>query len=247
MNSARTCGGGSEASAARSLPTIYVDAYIAATRLEIEDDTQIVLKYPNRFLFLIASEIRVGKNVTITWDRSLNNAPDPPNAPEKRQTAASPVLDDGRTPGLWGIAGEAGIDGAKSYEDDPARTAKGYHDGTDGPEVELWTLSLQGRPIIDVQDRTEPGVVPGARVGTVGMGLLGPMQCQIPCGGGNALGATVQVAMVVMGAEVTMEELGETVATGPVPYICTTSRCYDIRSRLFGERGWRTQGPGRAR
>jgi hypothetical protein len=84
---------GSEASAARSLPTIYVDAYIAATRLEIEDDTQIVLKYPNRFLFLIASEIRVGKNVTITWDRSLNNAPDPPNAPERRPTAASLVLD----------------------------------------------------------------------------------------------------------------------------------------------------------
>ncbi|RDK40929.1 hypothetical protein M752DRAFT_267254 [Aspergillus phoenicis ATCC 13157] len=117
---------GRELTTTHSLPTIYVDAYIAATQLKIEDDTQIVLKYPNKFLFLIAKEIQVGKDVTITWDRSLNNAPDPPNPPEKRPTAATPIRDDERTPGLWGVAGEMGIDGAKGYEDDPARTTKAY-------------------------------------------------------------------------------------------------------------------------
>lgn len=100
---------GRELTTTHSLPTIYVDAYIAATQLKIEDDTQIVLKYPNKFLFLIAKEIQVGKDVTITWDRSLNNAPDPPNPPEKRPTAATPIRDDERTPGLWGVAGEMGL------------------------------------------------------------------------------------------------------------------------------------------
>ncbi|KFZ24502.1 hypothetical protein V502_01018 [Pseudogymnoascus sp. VKM F-4520 (FW-2644)] len=152
---------------------MVVDSYIVARTLRLEDNLLIILDYPNLYLTIIAEEVIVGQNVTITWERPMQHTSrklDPPGKPPK---ADPPFWEDGTTPGLWGVTGQRGIDGIKGFEDDPRRSSKGYLDGADAPEIELWTLSLKGRPVVDVggQDGGQGG--PGQDGGDGGDGSTG--------------------------------------------------------------------------
>jgi lysophospholipase L1-like esterase len=110
-------------------------AYWAATSIVIADDTTIILQPPHLFLVMIAPQIKIGRNVTITWQREVKTVPDPPDPPlrppqEPRST--SRYASKGK-PGVPGGPGGPG------WEGDP------------GPEIEIWTLNMEGdNPVLDV-------------------------------------------------------------------------------------------------
>lgn len=132
--------------------TVGVNAYIVAQTLNLADNTNLVLRYPNAYLTIIAEHITVGNNVTITWERPALTQPTTPAKPAKKPTAAISTT-------LTGINGETGTPGTKGFED-VRTTGKGVLDGLDAPEIELWTLDLSGHPAIDV--RGEDGVQGGS-------------------------------------------------------------------------------------
>lgn len=115
------------------------DAYWAATRIELAEDTLVILRYPNQFLTVICEELVVGRNVTFTWDKpgpeSDSKKPDPADNGQDRETSTE----------LWGLDGGPGAPGAPGNKGADAKNA---------PELELWMLALTGRPIFifDGQD-----------------------------------------------------------------------------------------------
>ncbi|MCM3140877.1 IPT/TIG domain-containing protein [Brevibacillus sp. MER 51] len=137
---------------------ISVDtAYWAASEIYIEDGTNVILKYPQRYLIIIAEKLTVGQNVTFTWERPYRYVPakrqkplTPPDAPMSSTLSGIPG-----TPGTSGLPGDRGFDGAAA------------------PELELWVLDMAGRPHFDLkgQDGTQGG--PGQDGGDGGRGGKG--------------------------------------------------------------------------
>ncbi|GEC87710.1 IPT/TIG domain-containing protein [Brevibacillus brevis] len=137
---------------------ISVDtAYWAASEIYIEDGTNVILKYPQRYLIIIAEKLTVGQNVTFTWERPYRYVPakrqkpaTPPDAPMSSTLSGIPG-----TPGTAGLPGDRGFDGAAA------------------PELELWVLDMAGRPHFDLkgQDGTQGG--PGQDGGDGGRGGKG--------------------------------------------------------------------------
>lgn len=115
-------------------------AYWAASTIEIADNTNIILQQPHIFLVLIANEIIIGENVVITWQR--DDKPDPvrpdPPPPRGPQPKATEYLD-----GANGLPGFDGTD-VKRWTGPGA----GWN-GDDGPEIEIWTLSMNRCPRVD--------------------------------------------------------------------------------------------------
>jgi beta-glucosidase/6-phospho-beta-glucosidase/beta-galactosidase/lysophospholipase L1-like esterase len=139
--------------------TVTIDvAYWVGTWIELEDDTTIILKYPNQYLFIIAEKLKVGRNVTFTWEQTIDEGL-PQKLPKPAKKPQAPTPD-----GLWGVTGEPGENGVNG--------GRGP-DGKDAPELELWTLEMTGRPIFDLkgQDGFQGG--PGQDGGDGGDGSKG--------------------------------------------------------------------------
>ena len=134
---------------------IVADAYIVAHTLNLAAGTNIILRYPNRYLTIIAENIIVGPNVTITWERPKPYTTVKPAKPAKPATAPESTT-------LTGITGTAGTAGTKGFED-VRTTGKGVLDGLDGAEIEVWTLDLTGHPAVDVRGQNGTPGWPGRR------------------------------------------------------------------------------------
>jgi len=113
-------------------------AYFAAQTLVLADNTTVVLQYPHQYLTLIAEKIIVGQNVTFTYERpnpaSAVESYPPGSKPGKPAQPPAPEESVG-TPGTQGTSGRHGGIGWA---------------GTSAPEIELWTLDLQGSPRFDL-------------------------------------------------------------------------------------------------
>ncbi|MGG3806346.1 SGNH/GDSL hydrolase family protein [Metabacillus fastidiosus] len=118
-------------------------AYWVATEINIQDNTTVVLKQPQRYLILIAEKITVGQNVTFTWERPTKASPAKPWKPATPSQAPTSST-------LTGINGTNGIHAVKG--------GRGP-DGHSAPEIELWVLEMNGRPAFDLrgQDGTRGG------------------------------------------------------------------------------------------
>jgi len=153
-------------------------AYWAATSIVIADETMIVLQQPHRFLVLIAEEIEVGEGVSITWQREVKSIPAPPPTPPRPKQVVEWATSHYATNGTPGEPGTQGGPGDA---------------GSLGPEIEIWTLSMQGEsPLLDVsgQDGFDGGR--GGNGGPGGHGQPGQRRgpkCKPPAGtagwGGN--------------------------------------------------------------
>ncbi|WP_026565012.1 SGNH/GDSL hydrolase family protein [Bacillus sp. UNC41MFS5] len=123
---------------------INVDtAYWVATEINLQDNTTVVLKQPQRYLILIAEKITVGQNVTFTWERPSKSSPaklGKPGTPPQVSTSTTLV-------GITGTNGKHGDKGGRGP------------DGNSAPELELWVLDMIGRPAFDLrgQDGTTGG------------------------------------------------------------------------------------------
>ncbi|MCQ6559353.1 SGNH/GDSL hydrolase family protein [Paenibacillus mendelii] len=130
--------------AKRSLTTVPVHtAYWAAQEVHLADNTTVILKNPQKYLVILAEKITVGNNVTFTWER-------PPIQKPAKRKKLSPPADRSMSTTLSGITGTDGLPGVKGEP--------GW-DGTDGPELEVWVLEMNGRPAFDLrgQDGTAGG------------------------------------------------------------------------------------------
>ncbi|MBT2687376.1 SGNH/GDSL hydrolase family protein [Bacillus sp. ISL-47] len=128
----------------RSTNTVPIDtAYWAAEEIDLEDNTLVILKYPQKHLIILAEKITVGKNVTFTWERPNIQKPAKPAKKSQVQGFQTSTTLGGITgkDGIAGIKGEPGLDGA------------------DAPELEIWMLELNGSPAFDLrgQDGTQGG------------------------------------------------------------------------------------------
>ncbi|PGY09073.1 IPT/TIG domain-containing protein [Bacillus sp. AFS031507] len=118
-------------------------AYWVATEINIQDNTTVVLKQPQRYLILIAEKITVGQNVTFTWERPTKASPAKPwkpGTPPQAPTSSTLV-------GINGTNGTHGVKGGRGP------------DGHSAPEIELWVLDMTGCPAFDLngQDGTAGG------------------------------------------------------------------------------------------
>ncbi len=114
------------------------DCYWAASRIEIAANTTVLFQYPNMYLTVLCDELIVGENVTFTWEFP----PEPRGALRKvipfhnrPDVLRPPTPETPRKPGEAGLPGLPGI----------APGAPG-HAGMDAPELELWTLKMEGTP-----------------------------------------------------------------------------------------------------
>ena len=113
-------------------------AYLVANELVFQDNTNVVLLYPNMQCVIICKKLTVGNNVTFTWQRptpdpaSLPHTPGTPNKPSAQPIATT--IDSPAT----GTAGTAGAGGG---------SAPG---GNNAPAIEIWTLTMNGSPAIDL-------------------------------------------------------------------------------------------------
>jgi hypothetical protein len=122
------------------LGTVPLDtAYFVAQTVTFADNTVVVLARPHRYLTFIAERIIVGKGVTFTYEQPIPQSTvlswSPEDRPPPRGKAPTPD-------GLWGVTGdpgENGLDGGDGWA------------GVDGPELELWTLELDGSPVFALQ------------------------------------------------------------------------------------------------
>ncbi|MGM0880101.1 MAG: IPT/TIG domain-containing protein [Bacillota bacterium] len=130
--------------ATTSAATLQIDtAYWVAQEINLESNTTVVLKNPQKYLILIAEKISVGTNVTFTWER-----PDIRKPVKRAKLSDPPARSISNT-----LSGVTGIDGIAGVKGEPGL------DGTHAPELEVWTLELNGRPTFDLrgQDGTEGG------------------------------------------------------------------------------------------
>ena len=127
-------------------------AYWAASRIRLSAGTVVSLVYPHHALVIIADEIVVEDDVTLTWQRPAQGepaVPATPVAPAEPAAATSTAKPPRGVPGGDGIAGGSGAI------------------GFDAPSIEMWTLDLTGHPVIDLAG--QPGGL-GGRGGAGGPG-----------------------------------------------------------------------------
>ncbi|SFS67596.1 IPT/TIG domain-containing protein [Paenibacillus sp. BC26] len=111
------------------------DAYWAASEIELKDNTTVILKYPQKHLFIITEKLIVGKNVTFTWERQTLSSPQVLSKPATPPQVPTPNS-------LGGVTGTDGTNGVRGNRGG---------DGSDAPEIEVWMLSLQGSPIFEAR------------------------------------------------------------------------------------------------
>lgn len=119
-----------------------------ANEIIIEDGTTIILNVENEnyYFTIITNKLKVGKNVTITWERPKRCLD--PEASEYRPLkpdAPSPPSTPGQDEGL--SDGKPGIDGTPGGN---IKIDENWGAGHDGPEIELWVLEMTGHIAFDV-------------------------------------------------------------------------------------------------
>ncbi|CAM4441920.1 lysophospholipase L1-like esterase [Paenibacillus endophyticus] len=119
-------------------------AYWVGSEVFLTKGTNIVLKYPHRYLIILAEKLIVEDEVTFSWERPFRNIP-PQVTPAPYTPAGAPM-----STSLVGIPGTDGTPGWTGY--------RGY-DGASAPELEVWVLDMSGRPRFDLrgQDGTQGG------------------------------------------------------------------------------------------
>ena len=135
-------------------------AYIAAASLDLADNTHLILKFPNRHLVILAEDLKVGQNVTVTYERQPATPPTKPGKPGKPGTPAVPNPFSKGNHGANGTAGTAGAKGW-SFTSSPA------------PEVEVWVLSMTGSPAFDLRGQDGGAGGAGGDGGDGGNGSAG--------------------------------------------------------------------------
>ncbi|MCB0662158.1 MAG: hypothetical protein KDC24_05435 [Saprospiraceae bacterium] len=119
-------------------------SYWFANDLIIDNNTDIIIDPSIKSLVIIANTIKIGTNVTLSWQRP--EFPGIPIPPTPKKPGGYPVSGS-----LHAEKGRPGKDGAKG--------GRG-NDGADAPEIEFWFLNtLGGFPKIDLrgQDGQEGG------------------------------------------------------------------------------------------
>jgi hypothetical protein len=148
--------------ATNSQPLYQHTAYWVAETINIPDNTNIILQYPNKHLVIIAQNLKFGQNVTLTYERAPVNQKAKPGTPASPGTPAQS--------GGTGTAGTNAADGASGEVGDSYTTDS-------GPAFEIWTLNLvQGVPAVDARGQDGGPGGPGgdgARGGTGGKGKDG--------------------------------------------------------------------------
>jgi lysophospholipase L1-like esterase len=120
-------------------------AYWVASEVRLARGTNIVLKYPHRYLIILAEKLTVEDEVSFSWERPFRSIPPqfwPPTPPTPADAPMSTTL--------VGIPGTHGTPGWPGY--------RGY-DGASAPELEVWVLDMSGRPRFDLrgQNGTQGG------------------------------------------------------------------------------------------
>lgn len=119
-------------------------AYWVASEVYITRGTNIILKYPHRYLIILAEKLTVEDEVSFSWERPFRYIP-----PQVNPAPTTPG-DAPMSTTLVGIPGTNGTPGWTGY--------RGY-DGASAPELEVWVLDMSGRPRFDLrgQDGTQGG------------------------------------------------------------------------------------------
>ena len=132
-------------------------AYWAATRIELLDDTVVVMRFPVQALVLIAETIVIGQRVTFTWEPFAISSIDPPNTPLPKGQQPKAIY----LAGVEGDPGDDGSDGSPGWQ------------GHDAPQLEIWTLNMTGKPIVDLHGQDGGLGGSGGRGGNGGQGSEG--------------------------------------------------------------------------
>ncbi|WP_051250834.1 SGNH/GDSL hydrolase family protein [Paenibacillus harenae] len=119
-------------------------AYWVASEVYLARGTNIVLKYPHRYLIILAEKLTVEDEVTFSWEKPFRSIP-PQVSPAPPTPLEAPMSTT-----LAGIPGTNGSQGWTGY--------RGY-DGASAPELEVWVLEMSGRPrfYLRGQDGTQGG------------------------------------------------------------------------------------------
>jgi hypothetical protein len=152
-------------------------SYLVAETLTLAAGTNLILLNPLQHLIILADQLIVGPNVTITYERAPTATPAVPPKPEKPATPSQPApFSQGGT----GTGGIAGVHGGMGQSFNAA------------PEIEIWTLDIVGTPAVDLRGQNGgPGGTggPGGDGGNGGQGSNGKdawVGCKYgPGGGGN--------------------------------------------------------------
>lgn len=139
-------------------PQIHLEvAYLAATRIELLDDTLVIIRDPVKYLVLIADTIVVGQRVSFSWEPLRVDVPPSPNAAEAQpQPPKSTSLE-----GVNGQTGAPGLSGSTGWE------------GNAAPQLEVWALTMQGKPAIDLHGQDGGTGGSGGQGGAGGPGSEG--------------------------------------------------------------------------
>jgi len=126
-------------------PSVLLDtAYWVASEVHLTRGTNIILKYPHRYLVILAEKLIVEDDVSFSWERPGRATP-PQISPAPATPPAAPTSTT-----LVGIPGTHGT---------PGLTGRRGLDGAPAPELEVWVLEMTGRPRFDLrgQDGTQGG------------------------------------------------------------------------------------------
>ncbi|MCB0237407.1 MAG: hypothetical protein KDH08_01955, partial [Anaerolineae bacterium] len=124
-------------------------AYWVAKEIEISDNTTVVFTSRSKYLYLIAESIKLGSNVQFTW-----------KPPDYRQSiAAIPAPSQPRQTRHPDSDTEV-IHGTEQVNVHARNGNDGVH-GTDAPAVEIWTLALTGRLVVNFAGQSGQDGQPG--------------------------------------------------------------------------------------
>jgi hypothetical protein len=135
-----------------SPPLSIYDAIIVATTLQLADDTNVILQPPGAAnLLIVAENLAIGSNVSFTWSQPPWDSPDYFSA-TPGVVAAAPGAPEVQPKG--GATGFAGTSGSPLAAQNGSNGASGLN----GPDVEIWTLSLSGTLNLDLSGQNgQPG------------------------------------------------------------------------------------------
>src|SRR5215211_1484786 len=106
------------------------------SEIELADKTNILIKQPNRFLVFIANKLKVGKNITLTWERGIRVVEPQLPKPAKKPT---PPISQEFSDGVNGDPEDTGICG----------TGGNYL--KDALEVEICVVQMKDSPTSDLR------------------------------------------------------------------------------------------------
>ncbi len=119
------------------VPLPLPSSYWAAQEIHLAPGTVVLLPYTASYLTVLCERLVIGDGVVFTWQR-----PPLPIPADLTGPAPRPGRPDQMPDGSFGAQGEAGWSGGGGN-----RGAQ----GAGGPQIELWALTMLGRPAFDVR------------------------------------------------------------------------------------------------